>query len=222
MTDTLRPPKAPALPIGPVDYAQDYQNQLNNVQRLYYNQIDNTLVSLLDNNGGRFLNFPHIAASDTTDQYAGGDDTPTLVKWNTEESDGGFDLQLTYAEALYSGVYKIDYSLQFVNTDNTQHNVLVWLKVNGANVPRSTTQFTVVSRKSSTVYGYTCAVSFVVFSVNAGDRFQLYWATEKAYNPTGPVDGVYMEYLPAQTSPYELPAIPSAIGSITFVSELPQ
>jgi hypothetical protein len=222
MVDTLRPPKAPALPVGPVDYAQEYQNQLNSIQRLYYNQIDNTVTALLDNNGGRFLNFPHIAASDTTDQYAGGDDTPTLVKWNTEESDGGFDLQLTYAEALYSGVYKIDYSLQFVNTDNAQHNVLVWLKVNGANVPRSTTQFTVVSRKSSTVYGYTCAVSFVVFSVNAGDRFQLYWATEKAYNPTGPVDGVYMEYLPAQTSPYELPAIPSAIGSITFVSELPQ
>jgi hypothetical protein len=222
MATTIRPPKSPNLPLGPVDYAQQYQDQLNNVSRLYYNQIDNAFSALLENNGGRFLNFPHIAASDTTDQYAGGDDTPTLVKWNTEESDGGFDLQLTYAEALYSGVYKIDYSLQFVNTDNTQHNVLVWLKVNGANVPRSTTQFTVVSRKSSTVYGYTCAVSFVVFSVNAGDRFQLYWATEKAYNPTGPVDGVYMEYFPAQTTPYELPAIPSAIGSITFVSELPQ
>jgi len=222
MADTLRPPKAPALPIGPVDYAQDYQNQLNNVQRLYYNQIDNTFVSLLDNNGGRFINFPHIAASDTTDQYAGGNDTPTLVKWNTEESDGGFDLQLTYAEALYSGVYKIDYSLQFVNTDNAQHNVVVWLKVNGSNVPRSTTEFTVPARKTTSIYGYVCAVSFVVFNVNAGDQFQLFWATEQAYNPVGPVNGVYMEYKPEQTTPYELPAIPSAIGSITFVSELPQ
>lgn len=222
MADTLRPPKAPNLPIGPVEYNQQYQNQLNGILRLYYNQIDNVTTSILENNGGRFLNFPHIAASDTTDQYAGGSDTPTLVKWNTEESDGGFDLQLTYAQALYSGVYKIDYSLQFVNTDNTQHNVVVWLKVNGANVPRSTTEFTVPARKSADVFGYVCAVSFVVFSVNAGDQFQLFWATNQAYNPTGPVNGVYMEYKPEQTTPYALPSIPSAIGSITFVSELSQ
>lgn len=222
MATTLRPPKAPSLPLGPVEYSQDYQNQLNKIQRLYYNEIDNMTSTLLENNGGRFLNFPHIAASDTTDQYAGGDDTPTLVKWNTEESDGGFDLQLTYAEALYSGVFRIDYSLQFVNTDNAQHDIVVWLKVNGLNVARSTTKFTVPARKSVGVNGYVCAVSFVVFSVNAGDQFQLYWATDKAYNTTGPVDGVYMEYQAAQTSPYALPEIPSAIGSITFVSELPQ
>lgn len=222
MADTLRPPKAPALPIGPVSYAQEYQNQLNNAQRLYYNQIDNTFVSLLDNNGGRFVNFPHIAASDTTDQYAGGDDTPTIVKWNTEESDGGFDLASNQFTALYSGVYKIDYSLQFVNTDNAQHEVDVWLKVNGTNAARSTTKFTVPQRKSGSIFGYTCAVSFVVFPVNAGDTFQLFWATDQAYNPVGPVSGVYMEYLPEQTTPYALPSIPSAIGSITFVSELPQ
>ena len=38
---SLLPPKAPNLPIGPVNYAQDYINQLLNVLRLYFNQIDN-------------------------------------------------------------------------------------------------------------------------------------------------------------------------------------
>lgn len=222
MAQTLRPPKAPSLPIGPVDYSQDYQNQLSNVHRLYYSQIDNSIGALLENNGGRFLNFPHIAASDTTNQYAGGDDTPTLVKWSIEESDGGFDLAANEATALYSGVFKIDYSLQFVNTDNSQHNVVVWLRVNGIDVPRSATEFTVPARKSTSIYGYVCAMSFVVFNVNAGDYFQLYWATGKAYNLTGPVAGVYMEYKAEQISPYVRPSIPSAIGSITFVSELPQ
>lgn len=33
--------KAPNLPIAPVDYSQQYQDQLNNVLRLYFNQIDN-------------------------------------------------------------------------------------------------------------------------------------------------------------------------------------
>ena len=33
--------KAPNLPIAPVDYAQTYQDQLNNAFRLYFTQVDN-------------------------------------------------------------------------------------------------------------------------------------------------------------------------------------
>lgn len=33
--------KAPNLPIAPVDYSQQYQDQLNNVLRLYFAQLDN-------------------------------------------------------------------------------------------------------------------------------------------------------------------------------------
>ena len=35
------PSKAPNLPIAPVDYAQTYQDQLNNAFRLYFTQLDN-------------------------------------------------------------------------------------------------------------------------------------------------------------------------------------
>ena len=38
--------KAPALPIAPTDYSRQYQDQLNNVLRLYFNNID-TLISQL-------------------------------------------------------------------------------------------------------------------------------------------------------------------------------
>ena len=219
MAETLRPPKGPNLPVATVDYSQDYQNQFSNVLRLYHNTIDNTLTVLLENNGGRDLNFPHIAASDSTNQYASGDNVATLVQWDTEESDGGFDLAGGAATALYSGVYKIDYSLEFVNTDNAAHDVIVWLKVNGSNVPRSATKFTIPSRKSIGNNGYLCAVSFVVFEVVAGDAITLYWETDKAYSTVGPIDGVYMYATAANTTH---PAVPSAVGSITFVSELPQ
>ena len=37
----LRPSKAPNLLIAPPDYAAQYQDQLNNTLRLYFNQIDN-------------------------------------------------------------------------------------------------------------------------------------------------------------------------------------
>jgi hypothetical protein len=33
--------KAPNLPIAPVAYSQQYQDQLNNVLRLYFTQLDN-------------------------------------------------------------------------------------------------------------------------------------------------------------------------------------
>ena len=151
-------------------------------------------------------------------QYAGGNDTPTKVAWNTLDTSYGFTLASNQATAAYDGVYKIDYSLQFVNTDNAQNDVFVWLQVNGSNVAGSTTQFTVPARKSVGVHGYLCAYSTVTFAVNAGDVFALYWATPQAYNTVGPVDGVYMEYVTSQSSPYARPTIPSAVGAITYIS----
>ena len=59
----LRPPKAPNLLVAPVDYAQLYQDQLNNALRLYFNQIDNSLQSLLSPSGGGLLEFPNGAFS---------------------------------------------------------------------------------------------------------------------------------------------------------------
>lgn len=211
---------APSLPLPSAEYSQPQQDQFQNALRLYFNLLDAYLANFSTPNGGANLAFPHIAASDTTDQYAGGDNTPTLVAWNQGESINGFTLAAGAATAGYSGVYKITYSLQLVNTDNVAHDVSVWLKVNGTNVARSATIFTVPARKSAGVYSYICAYSEAVFSVNVGDDIELYWATDKAYNSTGPIDGVYIEYIPVQTSPYARPAIPSAIGSITFVSAI--
>ena len=57
----LVPSKAPNLPIGPVDYSQQYQDQFTNVLRLYFNQIDNFGYSLTGNQGGSLINFPYGA-----------------------------------------------------------------------------------------------------------------------------------------------------------------
>ena len=59
----LRPPKAPNLPIAPVDYRQQYLDQLNNVLRLYFNEIDNFCQPFSSNTGGAFLKFPNGAFS---------------------------------------------------------------------------------------------------------------------------------------------------------------
>jgi hypothetical protein len=218
----LRPPKAPNLPIAPVDYSQQYIDQFSNALRLYFNQIDNGFSSLFSDTGGAGLSLPHISASDTTDQLATASNTATVVTWNTLDSGLGWTLNAPgTATANISGIYTIRYSLQLANTDNAQHDAAVWLKVNTVDVPRSTTVFSLPARKSAGVFSYVCAYSEATFQVNAGDEIELYWATGQAYDTSPATDGIYIEALAAQTSPYARPATPSAIGSITFVSRLP-
>jgi len=43
----LRPSKAPNLPIAPVDYDQQYIDQLSNALRLYFAQVDNAIQELI-------------------------------------------------------------------------------------------------------------------------------------------------------------------------------
>lgn len=213
--------KAPNLPVGPVDYAQRYQDQLNSILRLYFNQIDNVTGTILGPNPNQAFNFAHISASDATNQYATADNTPTLVKWDTLDTSNGWTLTApgTFT-AQYEAVYKLTYSLQFINTDNAIHYVTVWVKVNGSDLVNSATKFAIAARKSATAgeEGFVCAYSEISFVGNAGDDITVYWATEKAYSTTGPVNGVYMLHEAAQTVPYAHPAIPSAVGSIVYLA----
>jgi hypothetical protein len=214
----IKATKAPNLPIPTIAYSQTQQETFANALRLYFNTLDSFTSNLNNSAGGSGLSFPHIGASDTTDQYATASNTPTIVKWNTLDSGLGFTLASNVATVLNGGVYKIDYSLQFANTANAAHDVDIWLRVNGADVPGSTSKVTMPARKSAGVPSYVLAVSFVMFTVDAGDDIELYWATDQAYVVSPATDGVYMEYKAAQTVPYAHPSIPSAIGTITFVS----
>ena len=220
----LESPAAPNLPIAPTTYSSQHFDILNNVLRLYFNRLVDAIKALFGTAGGKYLQFPHISASDTTPQYALGNNVPTMVRWNYLESNIGFALNPDgTATAQQAGIYKIDYSLQFANTDNVAHDIFVWLEVtNGGvhQVPRSTSKFTIPARKSAGVPTFLVAYSSITFQMNTDDRVALWWATAIAYNPTGPVNGIYMEYIPAQTIPYAHPAAPSAIGTIVFVSAI--
>jgi hypothetical protein len=128
------------------------------------------------------------------------------------------------ATAEVAGIYKITYSLQFANNDNQAHDAVVWLRLNGstsaADVANSSTVFTVAARKSAILPTYVCGYSEVVFQLNAGDSVGLWWGTNQAAT-SGGATGIYIDYRAAQTTPMPYPAVPSAIGSITFVSALP-
>lgn len=209
--------KAPVLPLTPVAYAREYQDQLNNALRLYFSQLDSQSANLLGTGGGRFLSFPHIAAQDSTNQYATGTNVATVVKWSVEDSNVGFTLNVdNTAQTDMSGIYKIDYSLQFVNTDTQIHDAFVWLHVDGYDVVGSGSRFSIPSSHGG-IPGFLVAYSSLTFEVPAGEKIALYWATNQAATAGGG-SGIYMATYPAQTSPFPMPSVPSAVGSIVFVS----
>jgi len=211
------------LPRPRAEYSEEQMFQLIRVLELYFNQLDSQTPLQAEYFRGRgdTLTFPHIAASDSTDQIATGNDTPTVVTWDTLESGSGWTLASNAATAQYAGVYTIRYSLQLINTANAEHDATVWLRVNNVDVANSATIFTLPARKSNGDPAYVCGYSEATFSVDVGDEIELYWATDLAGNPTTPTDGVYIFHDAAQVSPFARPAIPSAIGSISFVSALP-
>lgn len=209
----------PNLINPPIMYNPGHFSQLNNVLRLYFTRISSALRALFGANGGKYLSFPFIAAYDTTDQYATSTGTPTKILWNTLVAGSGFTLNLdSSATAAQSGTYKIDYSLQVVNTANTQEDMYVWVKINGVNVVGSMSKFSIPARKSAGVPSYIVAYSHVSYNMAADDYIELWWQTTAAYDPVGPVDGVYIEDIPAAGA---IPQAPSALGTITFVSALP-
>jgi plastocyanin len=214
--------RAPALPLPPDEYNRQQFDEQARALRLYFNRLDSDFTTLINADGGSNLSFPHIAASDSTDQRATADDTIQVINFDTLESSSGWTLNPPgSATTEYPGVFTIRYSLQFANTDNAQHTVTVWIQVNGSDVANSATTFSVPARKSASIPGFICAYSEATFTVDAGDEVELYFATDKADIVSPSADGVFMFHDAAQVSPFARPAIPSAIGSITFVAALP-
>lgn len=211
---------APALPTYPAEYDQRQQDQVNYALRLYFNNLDKYLADISGPLGGGNLGLPHISARSETDQIAGGNNTPTLITWDTLISGNGFTLNPSgSATAAVSGVYSIQYSVQIANTANAYHDFFMWLRVNGDDVEETTRSFTLIPRKSVGNYSFLAGYSSISFEITAGDEIELYWATDQRYE-SGVSDGIYLEAQPAITSPYARPSIPSASGSITFVSAL--
>lgn len=80
---------APNLPLAQNDYGRQYQDQLNNVLRLYFNQIDSSINNLTGTRGGKYLEFPYGAFQDSTDQGDGALNVAYYVRLNTTDYSNG-------------------------------------------------------------------------------------------------------------------------------------
>lgn len=207
----------PALPLATDQYSKAYQDQLNNVLRLYFNRLQNILNQMNTGSGeidGSGIRLPYGAFSSDQDQTTTSN-TATLMTLNTTDfsNDVGLDIG-SKIKATVAGIYNLQFSTQFQNTDNQIQDISIWLKQNGTDIPGSTGFVSIPARKSASageeaheIIGWNYYVS-----MNADDYIQIYWSTT--------LDTVTIQHYPTSTGPVR-PSTQSVVATLTFVSALP-
>ena len=206
----LLPPKAPNLPIGPVNYTQEYANQLLNVLRLYFNQLDN-MGLLLAGQGGAFLNNPYGAFSSFVSQTATVN-TATLMTLDTTDFSNGVSIASSKITVVNPGIYNLQFSVQLQNLDNAPQDLFIWLKQNGTDIVGSTGKVGLPARKSAGVAFHDIKGWNYFLSMNANDYVEIYWSTTNA--------SVTIETYAASGTPTK-PSTASVVATLSFVSALP-
>ena len=136
--------------------------------------------------------------------------TPQVVTFNTTQYSNGATLSSgTQTGVQQNGLYLYNYALQLANTDTSIHNVQIWLRQNGVDIPNTGSKVDVQEHHGS-VDGYLNATGAFFVKMQAGDYLELVVAADST--------SVYMENYAAQVSPYVRPAIPSVAITLSFVS----
>ena len=207
----------PALPLATDQYSKAYQDQLNNVLRLYFNRLQNILSQMNTGSGeidGSGIRLPYGAFSSDQDQTTTSN-TATLMTLNTTDfsNDVGLDIG-SKIKATVAGIYNLQFSAQFQNTDNQIQDISIWLRQNGTDIPGSTGFVSIPARKSASageeaheIIGWNYYVS-----MNADDYVQIYWSAT--------FNSVSIQHYPTSTGPVR-PSTQSVVATLSFVSALP-
>jgi hypothetical protein len=109
-----------------------------------------------------------------------------------------------------SGLYNLQFSIQFVNTSANAYATSVWFRKNGTDIANSNSEFSIPSKHGATDGRLIAALNFFL-DLQADDYVEVMWATENS--------GVSIQQIPAQVSPTR-PATPSVILTMARVSDV--
>jgi hypothetical protein len=117
----------------------------------------------------------------------------------------------TKMTATTAGIYNLQWSGQFNNSDTTEHDASVWLRVNGTDVVGSTGFVAVISSHGG-IDGHAIIGWNYYIQLNAGQYVEIWWSTTN--------EKVTLECYGTSTSPTR-PSTASVVATLTFVSALP-
>jgi hypothetical protein len=102
-----------------------------------------------------------------------------------------------------TGIYNIQWSAQFTNPTSAEHDVTIWLRKNGVDVPGSS-GIVLVPAKHGSADGHTLPSWNFLLDVVAGDYYEFVWSTVNT--------SVYISFQPAGTPP---PSTASVVMTVT-------
>jgi len=209
----LESPSIPSLGYPPDLYERRHFNENYGSLNVYFRKLTTALGSLFSPRGGKFLNIPHGAFYDSTDQAAASTTAATVVTFNTTDISNGVTLSnSSRLNVEDSGVFNIQFSIQLKNTTNDSHDVDIWFRKNGTNVDNSNSRYHPPARRSTGDPSHMIAALNFFIELDAGDYVEIVYKV-------GDV-GVTLEHFAASASPTR-PAVPSVIATVSFVSNLP-
>lgn len=195
---------APRLPAAPVEYEARYQNQFADVLRLYFNQLEG-LISRLNT-----LSVPYGAFSSGLDQTTTAN-VATLMTLNTTDFANGVSIATSKITVAAAGIYNLQFSAQFQNTDTAFQDVYIWLRQNGTDIDGSTGFVSIPNRHAGTD-GHSIVGWNYFLSMAANDYVEIYWSVPNA--------AVSIQHLAPSASPTK-PSTQSVVATMSFVSAPP-
>ena len=178
----------------------------------YATRITSVLGALFGPRGGKYLNVPYGAFQDSTDQVAANTTTAYPITFDTTDFSNGFTLSnSSRLNVSQSGIYNVQFSIQLKNTTNDTQDADVWFRKNGTNIDNSNSRFGLGPRKSSGDPSHMIGALNFFVSLAANDYVQIMWRPSDV--------GVSIEHFAASSTPTR-PAVPSAIVTLSFVSNL--
>jgi hypothetical protein len=201
---------APNLPLAPNEYDRRYSDQLNNVLRLYFNQLDKILGQLNASVQASVINVPYIAVQDSVSHTVTANTANAMTFDTVDYSNSCSLVSTSQLTVTYAGIYNLQFSTQFQNTDTQLHDVSVWLRKNGTDIVSSTGLIS-IPNKHGGVDGHTISGWNFFVSLAANDYIQIYWSTTNA--------AVTIQAYAAGVTPTR-PSTASNVATLTFVSAL--
>jgi hypothetical protein len=208
----LEVPSIPSLGYPPEVYERRNLNENNSALNNFFRKLISVLGALFGPRGGKFMNNPHGAFQDSTDQTAANTTTAYAVTFNTTDFSNGVTIASnSRITVLDAGIWNCQFSIQFKNTTNDSQDVDIWFRKNGTNIDNSNSRFNLSPRKSSGDPSHLIAAMNFFPSLSANDYLEIMWRVSDV--------GVSIEQYAAGTSPTR-PATPSAIVTMSFVSNI--
>lgn len=198
--------RPPFLPVAPQDYEPRFHNQHSDVLRLYFNQLDNSLASVLGVNGGQFVDCPAGLFFNTADQTIAAANTAYPVVYNQTYLNNAVSLSTSSRILIgVGGIYNFQYSGQIQSTNSSSKDVFLWIRRNGTDIGYSTRAYSISGSNAYAPVAYSFDIDMQV-----GEYLELMVSASDT-----------TVQLAAETASSPHPGIPSSVMSVNFIAPLP-